>query len=74
MIPVPICPSVQSYYTCPNCGTQVPADYNYCYNCGTAMHQPVVLKICPNCKNKIAESAKYCPKCGTKQKRVSKNP
>ncbi|MGD6934806.1 MAG: double zinc ribbon domain-containing protein [Candidatus Bathyarchaeia archaeon] len=68
MIPVPTCPSPQSYYTCPNCGTQIPANHNYCYNCGTAIHQPVVLKICPKCKNKIAVTAKFCPECGTKQK------
>jgi predicted amidophosphoribosyltransferase len=67
LIPVPTCPSPQSYHPCPTCRTQVPSSYNYCYNCGTNLRQPVILKICPKCKNKIAASAKFCPECGTKQ-------
>ena len=54
MVPVP---TISNYYKCPNCGIQVPTDYNYCYYCGTALRQPVVLKICPKCKNRIASSS-----------------
>ncbi|MGA2682268.1 MAG: zinc ribbon domain-containing protein [Candidatus Bathyarchaeia archaeon] len=65
MLPVPS--YAQQYVRCPNCGSQVTANSNYCNFCGTLLHQPVVLKICPRCNNRIPALAKFCPECGKRQ-------
>ena len=66
MVPVPSY-AQQQYVRCPNCGSQVTANSNYCNICGEPLHQPVLLKICPRCGNRIPARDKFCPECGKKQ-------
>ncbi|HMK95585.1 MAG TPA: zinc ribbon domain-containing protein [Candidatus Limnocylindrales bacterium] len=66
MVPVPSYLS-QRYVQCPNCGSAVTANSNYCNYCGTPLRQPILLKICPRCGARISARAKFCPECGKKQ-------
>ncbi|WP_227375417.1 zinc ribbon domain-containing protein [Haladaptatus halobius] len=56
----------ESERECPECGTTVAPDANYCRNCGTELPtdpEPVGM-TCPNCGAAVAEGAKYCSSCG----------
>jgi len=64
MLPVP---TYTQYIRCPNCGSQVASFSNYCNFCGTALRQPILLKICPKCLTRIPAVSKFCPECGKKQ-------
>jgi predicted amidophosphoribosyltransferase len=70
MLPVP---TYTQYTRCPNCGSQVVFFSNYCNFCGTALRQPILLKICPKCQTRIPASAKFCPECGKKQQDTNNN-
>jgi len=63
---VPV-PTLSQATTCPKCNSQVTAISNYCNFCGTALHQPIVLKICQKCSTRMDASANFCPECGQKQ-------
>ena len=46
--------------SCPDCGTNLPAEAKFCKNCGTA-----VSNRCPECGESVSARATYCPSCGT---------
>lgn len=56
---------------CPDCGTIVAMDDDFCSKCGTAIKGVVKLpedmeRICPNCGAVIKDEAQYCGQCGLK--------
>lgn len=49
---------------CPNCGREIPAEYQFCPGCG----QPTATeKICPSCNEPIPIDFAFCPHCGAAQ-------
>lgn len=45
-------------YSCPQCGLQVRADFNFCPQCKRNLHP-----ACPNCGREVGEGDHYCPSC-----------
>ena len=46
---------------CPQCGNPVPAQQNFCGECGAKME-----KTCPTCGTVWGPTQKFCGECGTK--------
>ena len=66
MLPVPS--YTQQYMRCPNCGSQVTANSNYCNFCGTALSPTQFCsKFAPDAARKFLPNRKFCPECGKKQ-------
>ncbi|MBR3473709.1 MAG: zinc ribbon domain-containing protein [Oscillospiraceae bacterium] len=49
-------------WTCPNCGTALRDDQNFCTSCGTRKPQPLV---CPNCGKTASGGSAFCSDCGS---------
>jgi len=47
--------------TCPECRQEVPADSQFCPQCG---HQLVVFTQCSRCGKNLAPTSKFCSRCG----------
>lgn len=47
-------------YNCPQCGSTVRADFNFCPQCKRDLRL-----ACPRCGHGIGESDRYCPNCGS---------
>ena len=45
--------------TCPRCGSSVPADANFCHDCGARL-----VAGCPRCQSALPLLAQFCPACG----------
>jgi membrane protease subunit (stomatin/prohibitin family) len=48
--------------TCPKCGSLVPANMNFCPNCGSPMGNQA--NTCPKCGAAVPAGSKFCPNCG----------
>lgn len=62
--------------TCPNCGSNVPEQGQYCSACGTKYPEPqeaeaeaeeVEFHTCKGCGAQVMKEEAYCTKCGEKQ-------
>ncbi|MFB6184290.1 MAG: zinc-ribbon domain-containing protein [Haloarculaceae archaeon] len=53
--------------SCPECGESLPADAEFCANCGAS-----VGSSCPNCGRSVEADAKFCPGCGENLRDTSK--
>ncbi len=47
--------------TCPDCGTQVGPEDDFCFRCGMSL-----TRKCPNCSAAVGADDRFCAKCGTK--------
>lgn len=55
-----------NYIECPECGSKLPQDSNFCNKCGAKIvHEPLEVK-CPHCYSKIPSGSVFCPNCGKK--------
>jgi RNA polymerase subunit RPABC4/transcription elongation factor Spt4/tellurite resistance protein len=54
----------KSGVACTSCGSEVPADYAFCPNCGQSMATD---KHCKSCDETIPIDATFCPRCGAPQ-------
>lgn len=45
-------------YHCPQCGSGVRADFNFCPQCKRNLHP-----ACPHCGREVGEGDRYCPNC-----------
>ena len=52
-----------NYFYCPDCGTKLVHDANFCFTCGKSFNNEL---SCPNCGQKISENYKFCMYCGSK--------
>lgn len=53
------------YKLCPKCGEMVPAEGNYCRNCGSKLPDlSAAFTICPKCGTRNRSLALNCEKCG----------
>ncbi len=59
--PVPQPPGVPPAATCSECRSGVPADSQFCPQCG---HQLVVFTQCSRCGKNLAPTSKFCSRCG----------
>jgi membrane protease subunit (stomatin/prohibitin family) len=46
---------------CPECGTPVSANAQFCQACG---HHLLVVAQCPDCRKNLPTNARFCPSCG----------
>ncbi len=53
----------QQTMACPKCGSMVPVNSAYCYNCGADLRKQGTVK-CPKCNAEVPAGAKFCPNCG----------
>ncbi len=55
---------------CGNCGTDFPADFQFCPKCGTKKVEKDAeaeqVRKCSNCQADVPIDFQFCPKCGTK--------
>ena len=59
--PMPQPPGAPPAATCPECRKGVPADSQFCPQCG---HQLVVFTQCSRCGKNLAPTSKFCSRCG----------
>jgi membrane protease subunit (stomatin/prohibitin family) len=59
--PLPQPPGAPPAATCPECRSGVPADSQFCPQCG---HQLVVFTQCSRCGKNLAPTSKFCSRCG----------
>jgi membrane protease subunit (stomatin/prohibitin family) len=59
--PVPQPPGAPPAATCSECRSGVPADSQFCPQCG---HQLVVFTQCSRCGKNLAPTSKFCSRCG----------
>ena len=64
--------AIKKVRPCPQCGAEVPTDYQYCNFCGARLPEvePVVPSgsvKCPGCGAVIPDTMKFCNHCGTRQ-------
>lgn len=45
--------------TCPDCGTDLPAEASFCRSCGSSVRE-----TCPKCGTSVTANADFCPDCG----------
>ena len=57
--------NIQGGYICPNCGSVMPQEAQFCTVCGT---KKAAQKFCSNCGRPLMDSDVFCPGCGMKQK------
>lgn len=51
---------------CAKCGTQIPANAKFCFNCGQKIEQPQKI-FCTECGSTMPVDAKFCMNCGTRR-------
>jgi len=61
-------------YICRECGSEIPADVDFCYQCGALKSVAIAVGddgrvitqpgVCPNCGLKVPADATTCPNCG----------
>lgn len=61
-------------YICRECGSEIPADADFCYQCGALKTVAIAIGddgqmvsqpgVCPNCGLKVPADAATCPHCG----------
>lgn len=51
---------------CAKCGTQIPANAKFCFNCGEKIEQPQKI-FCTECGSAMPADAKFCMNCGTRR-------
>lgn len=51
---------------CAKCGTQIPANAKFCFNCGEKIEQPQKI-FCAECGSPMPADAKFCMNCGTRR-------
>jgi len=56
-------PKEEDTKICPKCGTTVPKNAKFCFNCGFDFTSLDTIK-CPYCGASIPKNAKFCPNCG----------
>lgn len=49
---------------CPECGSKIPSDANFCEKCGEKIFDEENIKFCKYCGKKINADAEICPECG----------
>ncbi len=52
----------QNTRTCAKCGSLIPANTNFCPNCGAPAGSQTV--PCPKCGTQVPSGSKFCPNCG----------
>lgn len=64
---------LKGYVPCPNCGSNVPGDAQFCVSCGFKMAMQTAqnttdcnARLCQNCGAPLGENMAFCTKCGTK--------
>lgn len=79
--PEDIKPNKADFFTCSDCGGEVPADAKVCPKCGSKFDEEIETEvthadgtvevtlnniICPDCGAEVPSTASFCPKCGKK--------
>ena len=54
--------------TCVKCGTSLPKDAKFCFQCGEKVVIPQKI-FCANCGNEMPPEANFCTKCGTRREK-----
>ena len=52
--------------TCTKCGTKIPANAKFCFNCGEKVERPQQI-FCTECGSPMPADAKFCMNCGTRR-------
>jgi len=70
-------------YICPECGSEIPEDHNFCYSCGRKKDNTIRMdesgrfiqpekNECASCGTEMLPDDRYCPNCGEPVSRPQK--